>query len=251
MSLSTAAVNDQSYWTFAQLCAEVIKLTARPDRLINVQQAVIATTMKLHTMDLFYKDIVEAVAVFETAAFIQELDTGTLPRYRSLNHIRKWDPAYEQYQLTPSLLPPLYGFQNIDGIPTNPNLALKMLDIITPDNIFDMYRTERVDVAYVAGTSIKIKSSTSLTQALVGWYAYPVTGVSAATQYSTYSSWIATEFPWAIIYDAAGTELFSIGEADAASLYIRQPNPNTGDKGGLVWEHINNLISSNIEAEGR
>lgn len=258
MALSPAALNDSTYYTFAQMTKEVIGLTNRPDRITDIYSMLVSTTMKMHTLEFFYKDIVEAQAIFEvnpasqTASFIQELDTSTLPRYRSIAYIRKWDPKYSTYQQNPSILPPMSGFQNAFGVPTNPLLALKDLEEIEPGDFLDLiYRTEKQDVYYVTGSTIKIKSSTALSQALIGWYAYPRTGVSDAVQFSSYDSWIAREYPWAIIYDTAGSELVNIGETDAAQMFIRPPNLVTGDPGGLVNSHVTHLRNSNIIAQGR
>ena len=243
------------YWTFAQLCAAVYTETNRTDLLAETQQAVAAATLKLHTYkgEFFYKDLATGFGTFDTdgvsqAAFIQTLDTAVFPRFRSLCYLRKWDPNYNTSQLNPNVLPPLYGSLQASGYTlANSQIALRGLKVLSPQDLMDDYWTEKVDVCYQAGNTIMIKSSTALSQFQIGFYQYPL--IDQQNNFANYTSWIAQEYPYAIVYDAAGTVFSKIGQADAAAMYLRQPD-QFGNNGGLAWEHIQSMLNSNIIADG-
>lgn len=221
--------------TLTELMNAVYTETNRPDLIAETQQKVFASIFKLHCMEFFYKDIATSEAIFDTAAYVQTIDTSAFPRYRSLSYFRKNDPSLLQYQLNPTLLPPLYSGA---GLPTATSMGF--LTVITPDNILDEYRAERLDVCYQAGGTLYIKASTAITYGLVGWYQYP----NLSTDPAAFDSWIAREFPYAIIFDAASGVLQSIGMTDAARKY-------DNEKDGLATTQRNIVIMNNIVAQGR
>lgn len=206
--------------TYDELIADVYTKTNRPDLIDQTKQAVLASTLAMHTMDFFYKDIRTAQLVFDTAQYIQSMDTSWFNRWRALSYFRKNDPSFVTYQQNP-----------IANIPADYFNRTKFIECITPDDIFDNYGLEKVDVAFQAGGTIYAKSSTSLQYALMGFYQYP--NLDTADDGINFDSWIAREYPYAIIFDAASTILQTIGMTDAARKY---DSPN----GGLVsqWKDI-------------
>lgn len=234
--------------SFTGLCNKVAIVTNRPDMLSvasggtgDIPLAVQASTLKMHTDEgaFFFKDIVTAQVKFDQAAWIQVLDTSSFARYRAMSYFRKNDPSLASYQLNPGLLPPLTtGFF---GIPYTILQAMLPLQCIEPNNILDEFGVERQDVFYQAGASLFIKSSTSLNYGLMGWYAYPNVGSDDIG--TGYSSWIANEYPFAIIYDAASAILQGVGMTDAARKFDNPQN-------GLVTSHMMALRNSNIIARG-
>lgn len=230
-------------WSLQDLINQVYTETKRPDLVSDTQSAVIASVIKMHGLEFFYKDVQPTLLVFDSPAYIQTIDTQTIPRFRAMNYIRKWDPSLAAYQQNPYLLPPLTN--NSLGIPVNPQLALAFLEYCPANWILDNYGAEKVDIWYAAGSTVFIKSSTLLTQGLLGFYQYP--NIDNANNYANFYSWIADQFPYAIIYDAASKILQSIGMDSAARKYDNT-NPNNP---GLVQDHIHNLIMSNITPEGR
>lgn len=231
------------------LAALVYVETTRPDLVQETVSAIIASTMKLHSMDFWYKDRQSVKLQFDTSAYIQTVDTQVLPRFRSLGEdgiLRKYDPTFAAYELNPSNLPPLQS--NSLGIPINPDLALRPLKLIDPDDILDDYQSEKVDVFYNVSGQIWIKSSTSVQYANIIYYAYPIMDVQnkdASPACPAYDSWIAREFPYAIVYDATASLLQKTGNNDAAAAYIRPPDPRTGLGGGLLIPQLINLRLSN------
>lgn len=217
--------------TLAELLAAVYVETNRPDLVAETTQKVKSATLNLHCIDFFYKDIQSAQVVFDETAYIQQLDTGGLPFYRSLSFLRKNDPTLSAWQQDPLNLPTL------QNAAVTPNISMGFIEIITPDNILDEFGVERLDVAYQAGSVVNIKSSTSLLYALIGYYRYP------DIKDASFNSWIARELPYAIVYNAASAVLQSIGMMDAARKF---DHPETG----LATEQVRTLRMNNIVARG-
>lgn len=193
--------------TFAELLTDVYTLTNRPDLVNETKQAVKAATLKAHQMDFFYKDLYEVGVQFSTSDYIQALEYRTItPRYRALKYIRKTD---------------------ISGVPG------AFLDVITPALSLDRYGYNREDICYGAGEVIQIKSSTLLQYILFGCYRNP--DITEAT----YSSWIAVDHPFAIVYEAAATVFKTIGQDEKAAIFKK-----------LTDEQFMMVKESNIEVEG-
>lgn len=221
--------------TFTELVEAVYVETNRPDMVAETQNAILSSLLKLHCCEFFYKDIAQTDIVFDEARYVQTLGTNNFPRYRSLCYFRKNDPTLAAFQQNPSLLPPLYSSA---GLPTSTSMGF--LKVITPDNIFDEYNAEKLDVCYQAGQTLFMKSGTALQFGLVGYYQFPNLSPTNPTQFT---SWIATEMPWAVVYDAASAVLQKIGMTDAARKYDNPEN-------GLAPTHRHILIMNNIVMNG-
>lgn len=215
-----------------ELVDAVYEETNRPDLDTQTAQAVRSSVLKMHTLDFFYKDIASARLVFDSSAYIQQIDTTVFPRYRSLSYFRKDDPALSPYQVNPLLQPP---FLNGAGA-VNISQSMGFIKILTPDDILDSYGAEKLDVGYQAGTSIWIKSSSAFRMGLLGFYRYP--DISDAT----FDSWIATEYPYSIIYDAASHIAVTGGNQEVSR---KMDGPD-----GLATQAKNALIFANIVAVG-
>lgn len=162
---------------FTELVAEVYTITNRPDLVAETALAVKSATLTLHRKDSFYKDLFETALQYTTVDYLQTIDYRTLfANYRSLKYLRKFDPTS-----TPSV-----------------SVLKDEFEIVTPDQVFDSYNLERSDVCYVAGSVIQVKSSTKIGYSLIGVYLNPIVSTPA-----TYSSWIALEAPYAIVFAAA------------------------------------------------
>ncbi len=201
---------------FSELRDAVYAITARPDLSNEVTHALLASTLKLHCANYWYRDLSSALLVNNTAATVQRFDLSDLPRYRALAYVRKYDPAaisVDNYDY----LYPLPRDRDGGGLP-GVSTTLAMISIIAPDDIFDQFGRERTDVAYVAGTSLNVRSSTAFNRVNIGWYERPNIGTAAAN-YTDYSSWIADEYPYAIVHDAVVTVLTSAGRAEEGNRY--------------------------------
>jgi hypothetical protein len=163
--------------SFASLVADVMTLTNRPDLVNETNLAVKAATLKAHHKDDFIKDFFEASITWTTADYFQTLDyKSVIPLWRKPRYIRK-------YASTPGVF----------------------FKLVEPEKVVDGYGTDRTDIYYVAGANINIRSSTQFQYALVGCYVNPIVTSNG------FSSWIADDHPFAIVYEAAAIIFKSIG----------------------------------------
>jgi hypothetical protein len=195
--------------TLAELIAEVYTITNRPDLVAQTLTAVRSATLKIHQSDYYYKDIFETGIQFVNSLYLQQIDYRTIvPRWRSLKYLRKTD---------------ITGYQ--DG-PFFEVLAI-------PEMVEDAYRLNRNDVCYVAGEVVQVRSSTQLQYAILGCYRNP-----DITQ-AGYSSWVALDHPYAIVFEAASNVFKMIGDTDQFAAYS-----------GLAGQQLVEVRMSNIQGIG-
>jgi hypothetical protein len=165
--------------TFAELLADVIVLTNRPDLVNETKLAVKAATLKMHQIDFFYKDIYETGISFSSSEYSQQLEYRTLlPRFRSLKYLRESDSL---------------------------GTVGKFFTVLTPAETLDTYGYTKRDVVYAAGELLQINSSSAFQYAILGCYLNP--DVTEAG----FNSWVALDHPYAIVYEAALTVFKMIG----------------------------------------
>lgn len=173
---------------FSSLVTDVCSITKRPDLVADTELAVKSATLKAHHIDFFYKDLFESGVSLQEAKYVITLEVKRLvPQYRALKYIRKSDSSGAQ-----------------DG---------KLLTILTPEAVVDGYAINKTDIVYGAGNSLEIKSSTELQYFFLGCYVNPI--VTAAE----YNSWVADEYPFAIIYEAARLVYKQIGFDEQAAQF--------------------------------
>lgn len=165
-----------------------MSLTNRPDLVAETNLAVKAATLKAHQADDWIKDFQEFSIQFSSSEFYQTLDyKNVVPLWRKPKYIRKYDAVYS----TPA----------------------DFLTYIDPEKVIDSYGVDRLDIFYVAGANIQIRSSTKLQYILLGAYLNPtVTSLG-------YSSWIADDHPFAIVYEAVATIFKTIGYDEQVVAY--------------------------------
>lgn len=194
--------------TFTELVNDVCIITNRPDLVAETKLAVKTATLKAHHSDFFPKDIFEDGLLFTSSDYIQNLDYRTLvPRWRALKYLRKYDII-----------------SNSPGIE---------LDIISVDQVFDSYKSAKLDVCYLAGAFININSSTKENCYLFGCYIQP-----NITE-DNYTSWIALDAPYAIEFEAARLIFKQIGFDEQSAAYEK-----------LVMEQFMELKSNNLLVNG-
>ena len=175
--------------SFASIVADVYSITTRDDLVAETNLAVRAATLKAHHSDDYIFDFNEYSIAFSTSDYYQTLDyKSIIPLWRKPRYIRKYDNTGT-------------------GAPST------FLTYIPPEKVVDEFGADRQDIFYVAGSNIQIRSSTQFQYALLGCYLNPdVTEVG-------YSSWIANDYPMAIIYEAAAIIYKSIGFDEQAVMY--------------------------------
>lgn len=167
---------------FTELVAEVVDITKRPDLTSSIESAVKAATLKAHQSDYFFNDLIEVAVEFDEARYIQTFDPKqVVPRFRQAKYIRIWEGGIDGY-------------------------AKDFLEHIQIEAALDNYGCTRTDVFYMAGAFLQIRGTAPVEKVLFGAYQHPL-----ITPEASYKSWIADEYPWAIIYEAARTVFLQIG----------------------------------------
>lgn len=196
----------------ATLQTEVQAITKRPDLTAQTLSAVQKATLRLHCLDYWARDAIDATITWAAPAYQQSWNYKTGPsanaRWRALRYAVKAASNGDPYGT------PLQHWE--PGIGT-----------------YDSYGNQKVDVFYQSGNSYLFQFSDLPPKLLVGGYLFP--DVSSGG----YTSWIADEHPYAIIYDAARTILSSIGFNDVAAQVA----------GDLAIE-IANLKTTGVQAVG-
>lgn len=198
--------------TFSEMVEEVYTITKRPDLVAETALAIRKATLQLHQSNFFKDDIATQVFLLPPSSDGYKFQLNTvsdLVRFRAFSFIREW---------------------------TNPwNESNIFFTEVEPDDLFDEYQIERTDCYYRAGGVINVKSSKRLTAVVVGWYQTPVVIPEAS-----YSSWIATNYPYAVIENAASI-IFGI---------IAQPEQSRTYQGSAM-QQLSLIIMNHTEGQGR
>lgn len=193
--------------TFAELQAEVLSITRRPDLIERIQGGIRAATLKIHHSDFFYKDLVEVPVEFSEVTPVQSfVPAEVLPSFRKAKYLRVW-------------------CGDVNGSPG------QFLEHIQIENSLDSYNYIKENVFYMAGTNLQIRSNPPVQRILFGAYVHPVVAPMAQ-----YKSWIADEYPYAIIYEASRTIFRSIGQPEQATEY-----------GNLAYEILAEIKVSSVD----
>lgn len=176
---------------FNELVAEVIALTNRPDLKSLAESQVRAATLKVHQKDFFYRDIREVGVEFDTPAHITSFrPADVLPRYRKPAYLREW---------------------LFDGTSETLGKGGRKFDVVQTSNAQDMYGFFKQDVYYLAGDVLQIRSSRPISHILFGAFVLPdITP-------DNFASWVADEYPFAIIHNAARAVFKAIGASEQAA----------------------------------
>lgn len=174
--------------TLAELISDTYTLTGRPDLVDETKLAVKQATLKLHHSDFYPKDIHETGINWSPAAFVQSLPYKSIvPQWRAFKYLRKY----------------------ADSVPG------AFFTMLTPEESLDRYAINKDNICYLAGEQIEIRSSTEDEYMLLGCYVHPVLTDEG------FSSWLADEHPYAVIYEAAANIFKMIG-LDEQAAYMKQ-----------------------------
>ena len=195
--------------TFAELLTEVYTVTKRPDLVAETTLAVKAATLKLHQSDFYYKDLFETGISFTDSSYLQQLEIKPiLPRYRALKYLRRYDNSGS-------------------GMPA------EFFTILTPTQVLDEYGLEKSGIAYMAGSTLNIRSAVAFQFALLGVYLNP------SLVESNFISWIADDHPYAIVFEALRLLFKQIGYDEQAAAFER-----------LAGEQLAEVKMAGIQVEG-
>ena len=170
--------------SFAELVSDVYLITNRPDLVSETKLAVKAATLKAHQSDFYPKDLHEVGITWAPVGYIQSLEYRTLiPRWRAFKYLRKYSSG----------------------------AAAGFINLLTPEQTLDAYGINKEDVCYLAGEMLEIRSSTQDQYMILSCYINPI------LDENSYSSWIALDHPYAIVYEAARSIFKSIGWDEQAA----------------------------------
>lgn len=194
---------------FTELYDEIVGWTARPDLDFETRSAIRSTTLALHRREKFARDLQTVALSGLPEAYSQQLEIATnFPNYRQASRV--------------------YAPEDSNGYE-------KRYDPVTATDLYDEDGYKRVDIYFLAGTQLNVKSCTPITAVTVQYYRNPI-----VTPEGSFSSWIADEYPDAIITQAVATILSLDNESE-----IRQRAERMA---AIHWMEI---LANELEVEGR
>lgn len=169
---------------------DVVELTKRPDLESETAIAVRTATSSIHARAAFPRDSVVQLVKIPNSSFITSLDAQLLfPGLRGLSTVRLCDVNYDPME-----------FPEIE--------IVEMGDIYDP-----IYRTLRNNIAYLAGTSVIIRSGTAAYGFVVEYFKVP------SVRRDSYNSWIAQLSPDVIVHQAASLVFATNGNEEKSQKY--------------------------------
>jgi hypothetical protein len=231
--------------TFDEMVQQVIIKTNRPDMTYTqdggsgeIPSAIVAATMSLHHWDgnYFFRDLTSAVVQFSSSSYTQVLDTSPIVGYRAPKLIKRYDPTASTDNnviVLPTLYDPYWGIPN----PNDDIAIIELGEYIDP-----VWKLERTNVAYQAGSMLNIKSAVPFLYCILYYYINPTVG-TISDRYAGYNSWIASQHPWAIIYAAVSNIYSDTGQQDQSRSMDSPPS-------GLNYSERTAFLKSQLLAKG-
>jgi hypothetical protein len=180
---------------YTAIVADVMLLLARPELADEVALAVRTSTRSAHLGGSYPRDSRETDVTLAVPAYTAQLAIDTYaPRCRGLTSVQAVDAT--------------------DLVVYNPAIDIVELgDLLDPE-----YGTVKNNIAYLAGTTINIRSSIAMTKVRLTYFHSP--DVTEAV----YDSWIALLAPDIIIYGALAIVARGTGNAERATQYMEMIN---------------------------
>jgi len=196
--------------SLSSLISDVKLLTNRDDLEGETTLAVKAATVKAHSSDDYIYDFQENSIQFDSAAYFQSLDIRSVfPLWRKARYLRIYDNT--PYTGGPSAF----------------------VNYVEPEKVIDEFGANRTNIFYQAGSNLQIRTDAPSQYFLIGYYKNPDVTTNG------YNSWIADNYPMAIIYEAAAIVFKTIGYDEQVSTYR-----------GMVAEQMQLLKQTSITGIG-
>lgn len=182
---------------FIELNSEVQQIVRRPDLVTRIESAIKSATLKLHTTDFYFRDLVEEGVQFDTPNTITNFNPRDIfERYRKVAYVRYWH------------------YDDADVV--NLGRPGKVLDHVELGEVLDYYGFPRTEIYYESGELLQIRTKVALSHALIGVYQFP------DLNEESYTSWIARDYPYSIVYEAAAKIFGQIGNANQQALMVEE-----------------------------
>lgn len=181
---------------YDELVEDIYSLTARPDLVAETTIALKTATINAHHSELYNRDHVDQLVQIPNQANNIALDIANLfPRFRQVDSIQLLDVNY-----------------NI--VATNEGSQIEIVEI--GDTLDPVYGTLKNNIAYVAGSTLNVRSIYGTYGYLVGWFQAPL------VRREQYNSWIAQLYSPVILYWAASIVLGTNGNEEKSKNYMNQ-----------------------------
>lgn len=223
--------------TFEELVTAVVLETKRPDLGFvtlggddTIVQKVKEALLFIHGMQKFPRDLRQDILTFDPAAYRQTVDTkDDLTRFRMTGFVfGNVDADVSSIaDIDPSILE---------------NLRLRPQD---PTELFwpTPTGTRQTNTYYLVGRELHLRSSTmELSRVLLGYYQFPNLDYTTSGG-ANFDSWVARDFPYAVIARAASAVFASTGKQEQSRKY--------DGPGGLVQQQLSLVIADSLETEAR
>lgn len=175
---------------FAELKTEVSAIVKRPDLDSLVESSIRAAMLKIHTANFWTRDIQELAVAFTYPNVLTDWNPrDTFERFRKIAYIRIWN----------------YDESDSD----NYGMPGPLLTSTELGDVADYWGFQKEDIYYEAGDLVQIRTRQPLAYSLIGAYRFPKVTVDSVS--GDIISWIATDYPWAIIHEAAASVFRHIG----------------------------------------
>lgn len=193
--------------TLQEIAADVYVYTNRPDLVTETEVAIRKAIKKFHGADTFKRDLVvqrmdmTALTPTDPGQYRWSIPLADFPRYRRFDCVRYPAGQYPQHnQAFAPLIDSAAGFTNN-----------REFTEVNANNIYDGYGYERPSYFMVTGNSVTVKSSWYVDKLDFLYYNWPEIPL-APTDLLT--SWIASEYPEAIVEEASASVFKMIGKDD-------------------------------------
>lgn len=197
---------------FQEIYNRVVELTDHPELVKETEQAILRSTLRMHSIDWFQRDL-KVIGLNATGGRTAQISVSSFPRLRKI----KWIQAN-----------------------TNNNFSWPV-KLGTEEGLINQHKNYDKDVAFNLGAVISIRCSKEFSGLTVAYYEFP------RNEKDDYSSWISELYPYAIIDDAAATVLYLTGDNEqGAALRNKVGSKERPERD----THIHTILSEQLPDDG-
>lgn len=192
--------------TIDSLADDVYTITNRPDMVVETAVAIRKAIRKVHGADTFKRDLkvqrlnMSTYTPVAPNQYRWALELSNFERFRRPKNI----------QYPPDLVPPIHTPAPLIDWPAGYQRS-RTFEEISVDNLFDSYGWEKPNFYYIAGNTLMVKSGWYVDFLDLAYYQWPLIPSSTS---ATLTSWIADQFPDAIVEEASSLVFKMIGKDD-------------------------------------
>ncbi len=193
--------------TIQSIADDVYTITNRPDLVTETTVAIRKAIRKFHGADTFKRDLnsvqlrMADLATTDPNQYRWAIPLDTFPRFRRFDTV-----AYPMNRVMPTNQIPAPLVDVAQGF--GPKRQFVELGA---NNLFDGYGYEKQNYYFITGNTVNVKSGWYIDYLSFTYYQWPTIPQSTSAELD---SWIAREYPDAIIEEASGAVFKMIGKDD-------------------------------------